>query len=704
MRSRVKTIGNSYEERFSLVPVIWGLGVGLAWSVAELAVSAFSLGYLAKVFVIPVLVADGFAGLVFGFALCVARSIAGVQGRALVGAALIWFPALLYTTLKVQAELLPTLAWWHLQSLLNLIVLGALGVWGAHRCFVRLFEPKVRVDLATLVVGSATLAITLIWVTLFVHVQGRLAHPLWAWLTVLALPVLLDRASRDLTRALSQLSGVQQSRGRYALAALFAFLVLSGWEYFDQRGRLPQHSHLVGQPVSGSSTGPDNLILIVLSGVRADHLTAYGYGVGASPVLASLARAADRYERCYSTSADCRLARTSLMTALPPSLQGNRVPEPASSALPGLGSPPAVRRGVPLAEVLHWQGYRTIAVVADADGSSGALDLAQGFEVYDGQSRLRLAGAETPLLFKVQARLCRWIESWLDGPALWFRGEYLQHFQPHRTVTEVLQAVAARLGTLQRRPLFLFVLLMDAREPYVPPVEFLPLGEGIQLDLWGGLPAEEVQQINCGERPLTEGESRTLRALYDAEIQYLDHGLGRLLESLENTGLLPRSLVVITGDCGVLLGEEGRLGSGVDLLPAALHVPLIVKRPGQKRGEREAEPLSLSHVKSLVLRELGLAHTFGAGEYVFGLSLDQPVVAEWSPSPSLLEACRSQWPDSLGAILRGQRMLVTDLEQERRLYDLSVPGQSALQSIEGASAEVLYLEGYLKTWKASLPF
>lgn len=696
MAARVKPIRTRYDDRFSLLPVLWGLGVGLAWGLGELAVSAFSVGYLSRVYIAPVLLTNGAAGFLLGVVLCVVRSVAGVQGWALVAATLIWWPALLYTALKVQVDLLPTHAWWQLPSLFNLLLLGALGLWGAHRSFIRLFEPKVRVDLAALVGGGASLAITLLVLVLFARIENRFPSPVWAWLSVVALPLLLDRAGRDLTRVLSQLSGTQQSRGRYALAALLAFLLLSGWEYFDQRGRLPHH--LPGRP-AGSSDGPYNLILIVLSGVRADHLTAYGYGAGGSPVLASLARAADRYERCYSTSSRSELATASLLSALPPSLLDRQTREPEVQR--GLGWMETRRESTSLAPVLRSMGYRTVAIVADAEIASMPEAFSEGFDVYDARPRLRLAHSDTPLVFTVQARLRPLFAERLQKLMPWFRGEYLYRFQPHRTVEEVLQATAFRLRETRRRPLFLFLQLMDARLPLVPPVEFLPSGEGVDQTLWGGLSSEEIEQINCGDRALSRKEIKTLQALYDAEIQYMDRWLGQLLESLENTGVLPRSLVVIAADCGMVLGEGEYLGTGLDLAPAALHVPLIVKHPGEKQGRRFAEPVSLAQVKSLVLRELGVTYRPGPGEYVFDPQLDQLLVAEWTPPPEILASCRDAWPRQLKAAIRGRRMLVTDLESERRLYDLGVAGTTQPLPVEEASAEVAYLEQQLQAWMAS---
>ena len=55
-----------------------------------------------------------------------------------------------------------------------------------------------------------------------------------------------------------------------------------------------------------------------------------------------------------------------------------------------------------------------------------------------------------------------------------------------------------------------------------------------------------------------------------------------------------------------------------------------------------------------------------------------------------------------GVDISGHRSkLVTDLESEHRLYDLSALGQTAPLPVDEASGEVSYLEGRLQDWMAT---
>ena len=65
---------------------------------------------------------------------------------------------------------------------------------------------------------------------------------------------------------------------------------------------------------------------------------------------------------------------------------------------------------------------------------------------------------------------------------------------------------------------------------------------------------------------------------YDGEVAKVDHQLGRLLDVLEDTGTLDRSLLVITADHGTGLGEHGRL-AGFLPYEEQTRVPLVVRIP-----------------------------------------------------------------------------------------------------------------------------
>lgn len=74
-------------------------------------------------------------------------------------------------------------------------------------------------------------------------------------------------------------------------------------------------------------------------------------------------------------------------------------------------------------------------------------------------------------------------------------------------------------------------------------------------------------------------------ALYDGEIWFTDHHIGRLLDDLKAKGLYDKTIVVVTGDHGEGFGEhplqpDGGITHGYHLYTEITKVPLLVKVPG----------------------------------------------------------------------------------------------------------------------------
>ncbi len=68
--------------------------------------------------------------------------------------------------------------------------------------------------------------------------------------------------------------------------------------------------------------------------------------------------------------------------------------------------------------------------------------------------------------------------------------------------------------------------------------------------------------------------------LYDHEILFTDHHIGRLLDDLRRRGLYDRTVIVLTGDHGEGFGEHGIDLHGYHLYAAQTKVPFIIRAPG----------------------------------------------------------------------------------------------------------------------------
>ncbi len=112
-----------------------------------------------------------------------------------------------------------------------------------------------------------------------------------------------------------------------------------------------------------------------------------------------------------------------------------------------------------------------------------------------------------------------------------------------RQAEAATEAALAALGRL-KPPFFLWVHYFDPHEEYRPPTRFADTAKGPHR-------------------------------LYDGEITYMDSEIGRLLARLPAD-----TSVVVVGDHGEMLGEQGETSHGLLLAPGARRVPLILAGPG----------------------------------------------------------------------------------------------------------------------------
>jgi arylsulfatase A-like enzyme len=332
-----------------------------------------------------------------------------------------------------------------------------------------------------------------------------------------------------------------------------------------------------GQP----ELGPPNVVLISIDTLRADHLGCYGYERATSPTLDGWAARGVRFERAYAQANQTLPSHVALLSSLYPTQveitradgqntnQGNtklRLPETAET----------------LAERLAAAGYATAAwtgggLVAEHYG------LAQGFQEFQAARTPETQGFRTSL------------------PAL---TQWLQKRANHE------------------QPFFAFVHSYDVHDPYHAPAPFeRTFSQGSADDFVNGrgfLPtANDLRKHLSAPSALDLAE---VIGLYDNGIAAADRSLHQLQTILEEFDEWDNTMIVVVSDHGEEFQEHGNWGHGPSLFDELLHVPLIVRFPGDAHaGEVVAGNVRLVDVAPTI------------AEWV-----DVPGGAEWA-GESLLE-------------------------------------------------------------------
>ncbi|MEE8526236.1 MAG: sulfatase [Thermoanaerobaculia bacterium] len=329
---------------------------------------------------------------------------------------------------------------------------------------------------------------------------------------------------------------------------------------------LPAVESAAGSAAAGAPRPP--ILLITLDTTRRDALGAYNRRPGGAPpettpVLDALAARATVFDQAFSTAPWTLPSHASIFTGLYPSKH--------TAGVSNVQLPPDTET---LARLLQQRGYLTAGFSA-GELSSSRFGLGQGFHSYRNPDQFETPGG----------RVTEYVETFLDRHAV--------------------------------HPLFLFVNYFDPHAVFQAPVEFerrlgVPaLADAIrELPVWRELLSGQMSSWRAavdGEAPITPEVRAYLRAAYLAEVAYVDDLVGRLFERLKALGLFERALIVVTADHGELLGEGGYVSHGARLDPELVEIPLIVKWPGQTRGERIGDLVSLVDLFPTILAAAGVA-------------------------------------------------------------------------------------------------
>ncbi|MFB6283491.1 MAG: sulfatase-like hydrolase/transferase [Halobacteria archaeon] len=135
--------------------------------------------------------------------------------------------------------------------------------------------------------------------------------------------------------------------------------------------------------------------------------------------------------------------------------------------------------------------------------------------------------------------------------------------------------------------------LMDAHSPYMPKEDHNKWGDDELLSL----EEKTMNKWQLASEPTGWWTREARESIYDGAIHQTDSYVEDIIDGLKQRGEYEDTLIVVTSDHGEGFGEPSRIrptrvaGHNVSVHEVVLHVPLVVKYPGQTEG-REVEELA----------------------------------------------------------------------------------------------------------------
>ncbi|MBI5434737.1 MAG: sulfatase [Planctomycetes bacterium] len=351
------------------------------------------------------------------------------------------------------------------------------------------------------------------------------------------------------------------------------------------------------------SSGRRNVVLISIDSLRRDRLGCYGHhpefapDQAVSPHIDELASRGVTFDSAWTSSSWTLPAHMSLLTGL-------------SAAGHGVESDDV--RLDPLRETLA-ERFRAAGWATAGEFSGPYLHprygFDRGFERYE--SAMLSEAQIDELVARERARRVTTGEPGVtDAEERAFRARVSNWDVTSSRVT----AQAERfLADHDDRPFFLFLHYFDVHYDHLPDAAVPGLAHAFDADYKGAFDGRNWYfdpRVRELEPPFTrrigERDLRHVMALYDAEVQWVDHHVGRVLAALEQLGLADDTIVAVVSDHGDEFFEHDGIGHRNTLFAEVERIPLVLALPdGEHAGRRVLAPVRIHDLAPTLLDYAG---------------------------------------------------------------------------------------------------
>lgn len=301
----------------------------------------------------------------------------------------------------------------------------------------------------------------------------------------------------------------------------------------------------------------ENILLITVDSLRADHLGCYGYDRPTSPHIDTFAESSNRFDNTFSNAQATKASFPSILTSTYPLMYG--------------GTDRLSDQQTVLAKPLSEAGYRTGGFHSNVFLSE-KFGYDEGFDVfYESQSDPSLG-----------TRMRNWVKDTLDEDGILFKTLKAAFDTTEKHAGIEIGSSYVSADRITNRAIefvsdgptsgnFLWVHYMDVHHPYLPPARYQKVFRDDVVSDRESIRLRRKMLEDPGG--VTENERQTIIDLYDAEIRFMDHEVGRLMDAVaENWS---GGGIFFTSDHGEEFREHGSFSHST-FHEEGIHVPLLV--------------------------------------------------------------------------------------------------------------------------------
>ncbi len=317
-----------------------------------------------------------------------------------------------------------------------------------------------------------------------------------------------------------------------------------------------------------------SVVLVTIDCLRADYVSCLGFPDETTPTIDRLAGDGILFRQAISTG-----------TSTPISFPGI-----LASAYPQYNT--CDHRWLPkdtplISEILLREGYKT-AAFHSAPFLSRYYSYDRGFTFfYDSLGDMRMSRIIRNERRRMILLKAKFLLSLFTFPSL-----------PYKRAEIITDKSLKWLEKVEKgQHFFLWLHYMDIHPPYLPP----------KYDIEKSKVKELMRKLLKNREKITDKDLKLLLTLYKSEIMYVDSELNRFFEGLGE--IYDDAYIIVTADHGEEFREHGMIGHALPRqkpYEELIHVPLIIRGPGLKRGLVVDRCVSLLEISPTILNLLNI--------------------------------------------------------------------------------------------------